>query len=61
MCEVFLKMNEDEKTYLRYIVSSDLSSLVGVDIMSLRSDLPLFREMFESPSYYLNENGRRQQ
>jgi hypothetical protein len=48
--ETMLIMSEDEKKYFRYLVLEKFNNIFGMDIMSLKFNLPIFsNEMTSSP------------
>ena len=52
--ETLLQMTQDEKLYFRHLMTQDAETAYGVDLLALRSDLPLFRERHEAPLPFLN-------
>jgi hypothetical protein len=50
-------MNEDEKKYFRFLVFEKFNNIMGLDIMSLKFNLPIFSEvLMSSPPDFVNNN-----
>lgn len=53
-------MEQKEKEYFRHLISQDQELAYGVDVLSLRSDLPIFKEHHEAPLPFLNPKWAQQ-